>query len=348
LFTISLFFFLQVDYYANRVWNMDRTRLKLAIASLTAVIVIALAPAPLNAQENKPAEVPSPAPAPATEQTNSADQVLRSYLQIQEQLHSALLAIEDNRQQLESSAKQNNEVVNARLKLIEQTLTSQGERESKTARSSQRLVLIIAGIFGLVGIGAMVLTSWFQLRTMHKLSELGGSGGGFFRQLDAPITTVTAAPPAILEAIQRIEQRLLEYQNVRASLPEPQALANGSHSENGNGNSEERDKLTVLIGKGQTLMRLNRPGEALDVYDEALAIDPENAELYVKKGTALERMKKLDDAIACYDRAIAANQSLTLAYLCKGGVFNQMERFSEALECYEQALRSQHKTPAAA
>ncbi len=325
---------------------MDRTRLTLAITSLTAVILIVLASTPLKAQENKTADAPSPppTPAPTTEQTNNSEQVLRSYLQIQEQLHSAALAIDSNRQQLETAAKENNEVVNARLKLIEQALTSQGERESKAARSSQRLVLLIAGIFGLVGIGAMVLTSWFQLRTMNRVSELGGSSG-FFRQLDTPITTVTSAPPAILEAIQRIEQRLLEYQNMRMALPEPQMTGNGS---GGDGTGDDHDRLTVLIGKGQTLMRLNRPGEALDVFDEALVMDPENADVYVKKGTALERMKKFDEAVACYDRAIAANQSMTLAYLCKGGVYNQMERFSEALECYEQALRSQHKTPAAA
>jgi len=238
--------------------------------------------------------------------------------------------------------------VAARLKLIEQTLTAQGERETRTARSSQRLVLIIAAIFGIVGIGAMVLTSWFQLRTMNRLTELGGSSG-FFRQLDAPVATVTAIPPAILEAIQRLEQRLLDYQNALPALPEPQSNGNGSHRANvDSAHVEDRDRLTVLLGKGQTLMRLNRPADALEVFDEALAVDPDNADVYVKKGTALERMKKLDEAIACYDRAIAANASMTLAYLCKGGAFNQMERFSEALECYEQALRSQHKTPAAA
>lgn len=322
-------------------------RLSLAVATLTAVI-FALAPAPLVAQENAAPEGPSPAP--AAEAANPGEQVLRSYLQIQEQLHSAVLAIEQNRSQLEAATKQNNEIVAARLKLIEQALTSQGERETKSARSSQKLVLIIASVFGLVGIAAMVLTSWFQLRTMNRLSELGGSGAGYFRQLDTPVTTISAAPPALLEAIQRIEQRLLEYQNTRASLPEPQTNGNGNggHIENGNGDGDDHDKVSVLIGKGQTLMRLDRAAQALEVFDEALTIDPDNADIHVKRGTALERMKKLDEAIVSYDRAIAANHSMTLAYLCKGGVFNQMERFSEALECYEQALRSQDKTPAAA
>ncbi|HTD86475.1 MAG TPA: tetratricopeptide repeat protein [Candidatus Binatia bacterium] len=325
---------------------MDRTRVKLATVTLITIVLMAFAAWPTAAQDSA---APAASPPPQTPEQTSAtnDQVLRSYLQIQEQLHTAQLAIESNREQLEATAKQNNEIVAGRLKLIEQTLTAQGERETKTARSSQRLVLIIAGIFGIVGIGAMVLTSWFQLRTMNRLTELGGSSG-FFRQLDAPVTTtISAVPPAILEAIQRLEQRLLEYQNTRA-LPEPQPNGNGSHGASAHPDPEDRDRLTVLLGKGQTLMRLNRPGEALDVFDEALAIDPENADTYVKKGSALERMKKLEEAIACYDRAIAANASMTLAYLCKGGVFNQMERFAEALECYEQALRSQHKTPAAA
>ena len=324
---------------------MDRTRLSRAFTILTAVVLIALNSAPLFAQETTNAE--APAPPPSSEQTNAGDHVLRSYLQIQEQLHSALLAIEANRDQLETAAKQNNEIVAARLKLIEQALTSNGERETRTARSSQRFALIIAAIFGLVGIAAMVLTSWFQVRTMNRLSELSSSGG-MFRQLDPPLTTISTAPPAIMEAIHRIEQRLLEYQSARMALPEPQVNGNGRHSEGGSEAADDRDKLSVLLSKGQTLMRLNRPGEALDVFDEALVLDPENADIYVKKGTALERMKKLDEAIACYDRAIATNGGMTLAYLCKGGVFNQMERFSEALECYEQALRSQHKTPAAA
>lgn len=324
---------------------MDRTRLSRAFATLTAVALIALPSAPLIAQESTNTE--TPASPPDAEQTNAGDQVLRSYLQIQEQLHAALLAIEANREQLEAAARQNNEIVAARLKLVEQALTSQGERETRTARSSQRFALIIAAIFGCVGMGAMVLTSWFQVRTMNRLSELGNSGG-MFRHLDAPLTTINTAPPAILEAIHRIEQRLLEYQNARMALPEPQMNGNGAPSENEGEAADDRNKLSVLLSKGQTLMRLNRPGEALDVFEEALSLDPDNADTYVKKGTALERMKKLDEAIACYDRAIASNGSMTLAYLCKGGVFNQMERFSEALECYEQALRSQHKTPAAA
>ncbi|MGD0652613.1 MAG: tetratricopeptide repeat protein [Verrucomicrobiia bacterium] len=82
---------------------------------------------------------------------------------------------------------------------------------------------------------------------------------------------------------------------------------------------------------------------ALACFDEVIAIDPTNAEAFVKKGTVLEKLGKLDEAIDCYDRAIALDTSMTMAYLCKGGAFNRLERYGEALQCYEQALRAQQK-----
>jgi tetratricopeptide (TPR) repeat protein len=92
---------------------------------------------------------------------------------------------------------------------------------------------------------------------------------------------------------------------------------------------------------------LDKPQEALDCFDEVLALDPEHADALVKKGAALERLQRLDEAIECYDLAIARDNSLTMAYLYKGGVFNRMERYSEALACYELALKSQQKGHAA-
>ena len=121
------------------------------------------------------------------------------------------------------------------------------------------------------------------------------------------------------------------------------ALANGAPSV-----AEPLDRMAMILGKGQSLLSLDKPEEAIACFDEAIALDPRHSEALVKKGTALERLKRLEEAIDCYDRAIAANRSMTLAYLYKGGVCNQLERFSEALECYEQALRSQQQKNAVA
>ncbi len=299
----------------------------------------------------------------ATVESNVPSQeILRSYLQIQEQLHSAMLAIEQNRNQTDESARRNVETISARLKLIEQALTAQREREADAADKSQRFVLIIAGVFGGLGLLAMVATAWFQLRAMNRFSQMAAAGAnmlghhplsslGSGEVTSISAVPITAANANLLGAIERLEKRFLELQSAtRASLPTHTVThTNGDasvseFSEAVTGEGPER--VSLLVGKGQALLNMDQANEAVKCFDEALELDPDNAEALVKKGTAFERQKKLEEAIECYDRAIAANHGMTLAYLCKGGVYNQLERFSEALECYEQALRTQQKGPA--
>ncbi|PYK96478.1 MAG: hypothetical protein DME19_19595, partial [Verrucomicrobia bacterium] len=108
--------------------------------------------------------------------------------------------------------------------------------------------------------------------------------------------------------------------------------------------SSQAPHLALLLAKGQTLLSLDKPAEALACFDEIISLDPRNAEAFVKKGTALERLRRTEEALECYDRAIAVDRSLTTAYLYKGGVFNRLQRFEEALKCYEQALQTEQKT----
>ena len=60
------------------------------------------------AEKNTPAE---PKAKPGAEETIDAQQALRSYLQLQEQLHNALLTIEQSRQEADAAAKRNAEAI---------------------------------------------------------------------------------------------------------------------------------------------------------------------------------------------------------------------------------------------
>ena len=110
--------------------------------------------------------------------------------------------------------------------------------------------------------------------------------------------------------------------------------------------ADQAARVVLLLAKGQTLLNLDQPAEALACCDEVISLEPRNAEAYIKKGAALEKLRREDEAVECYDRAIAADSSLTTAYLHKGGVFNRLERYQEALACYEQALKTEHETQA--
>jgi tetratricopeptide (TPR) repeat protein len=297
--------------------------------------------------------------------TNKSDEVvtqeMRTYLQLQEQLHATQLAIESNRQASTTVTLRTAEALAERMQAIEQSLSVQRTRELEAMQSSNRTILIVAGCFAGLGFVAMLLMGYFQWRTVNRLAEISaaipspGLALGVGRALPALGPGDPPAPKAeLLDAVSRLEKRIVELEHV--STPAVQSgtpdgngeQSNGdahelhAHAENGN-TTTEANRLTLLLAKGQSLLNVDKPDEALACFDEVLTIDPHHADALVKKGTALERMRKLNEAIECYDRAIAEDRSMTIAYLYKGGLFNRMERFNEALQCYEQALRTQEK-----
>jgi len=105
-------------------------------------------------------------------------------------------------------------------------------------------------------------------------------------------------------------------------------------------------EFMLLLGKGQALLNLGKAQDALVCFEEAINLEPQNAEAFVKKGLALERLQRMEQAIESYDQALAVDGTSTLAYLYKGAVCNRLQRFQEALDCYERALKSEQMSAA--
>ncbi len=320
-----------------------------------------------------------------TEETN-AQETLRAYLQLQEQLRVTRLAIEHDRLEAEAASTRNAEALASRLQAIEQSLASQRAQELEVLQSSNRLMLVVAATLAGAGLLTILLMAYSHWRTLNRLAEIAGAlpagtairVGPALPALDSGERGLVAASPAeqsnlrLLDAVERLEKRLLELEHTAG----PQ-WSEASGREDGGGKMEDGSpvshipyaishipsgasvegtappeeaavvtdagRITSLLGKGESLLNLDKAEAALACFDEALTLAPNHTEALVKKGTVLERLRKLDEAIECYDRAIAADRSMTIAYLYKGGLFNRMARFSEALECYEQALRTQER-----
>ena len=315
------------------------------------------------------AEPASPAAVPGkAEDTNSQD-ILRGYLQLQEQIHATQLAIEHNRTQAEAAAEQNAKALGAQLSDIEQALASQRAQELETMQTSNKVMLFVAGVFAVFGFLAMLFMAYFQWRTINRLAEITAAlpmahtlgagtpvaalGAGDAQLLS--IGSLEQSSQRLLGALERLDKRIYELEHsARPPLPQGVSLNQEAQAPPSSPNGEttltasaaaagapDAARITVPLGKGQSLLNLDQAEAAVACFDQVLALDPNHPDALVKKGAALERLRKLDEAIACYDRAIAADGSLTVAYLHKGGLFNRMERFNEALECYEQALRTQ-------
>lgn len=320
-----------------------------ALAALCAVMM--LAPAVRVVAQPAAADTP----VLKTEADTNSAATLRSYVQLQEQLHAAQLAIERNRQEAALAAAKSVEAIAERMQTLEQTLSAQRARELETLEGANRLMLVIGGACAAVGFLAMLLTAYFQWRAVGRLTEFSMVSQASFaanRALPAPGEGSVVADQAstrLFGALDRLEKRILELEHT-ALAP----LENGAEhpttetaSTTVTTSAPRNDRVTVLSAKGQSLLNLEQIEEAIACFDEILAQDPNHAETLVKKGEALERLRRGDEAILCYDAAIAADAAMTIAYLHKGGLFNRMERYEEALKCYEQALRTQEKSQAA-
>lgn len=307
------------------------------------------------------------APTVVMVETNPTPDLVRAYLQLQEQLHEAQLAIERNRQEAQTAATRQTEAIAARLQALEEALVAQRTQEAETRareaetraqeldaiRSSNRLMITLGGTFAVAAFLAILLTAYFQWRVVSRLTEFSVlSQGSSLTAGRSPALAVGAGTPdmpvvagalteqtnnRLLGALERLEKRILELEHTaRPSLGNVDAAAESA-------GANSTDHVSLLLAKGESLLSLDKTEEALACYDEILASDPNHSEALVKKGDTLERLRKIGDAIDCYDRAIAAGGSLTVAYLHKGGLFNRLERYEEALQCYEQALRTQEK-----
>ncbi len=298
----------------------------------------------------------------------SQAELLRSYLQVREQLHNAQLAIVTNRLESEATARTQTAAFGEKLDSLKSTLavererqqaemqrqTAERERQEAELQRSNRTVLIVASVFGGVGVFAMLFSTLFQWRAVSRLTEIStqrpqlpgpaSSGALLADSVAASDQAVTLSNQRLLSTIERMERRIFELEHATTPIP-PEAPAQPvTETDNGTPHrqspaDEQAAHFNVLLGKGRALINTNRVQEAVDCYDEILKVNANHPEALVKKGSALERLKQDQEALRCYDRAIKADRHMTLAYLCKGGVYNRLARFDEAVACYEQALQ---------
>ncbi len=283
---------------------------------------------------------------------------LNAFLQIQEQLHATQLLIESNRAVATAQAQRDTADLNARLQLLEQTVAAQRASDNEATQKAQRLTLILAGAFVVVGLTAMFFMAYFQWRTVTRLVELSALRPSALALDDRnaspllPAGEVQAVPgraavqlanTRLFNVVERLEKRILELEHT-AHVPLTESISPGTDGPNGatpaSAGPGRDTQVARLLAEGQSLLNDNEPEKALACFDQALALDPKHAETLIKKADALEKLDRFEEAIACYDDAIAADNSMTIAYLHKGGLFNRMSRYEEALQCYEHALHT--------
>lgn len=308
----------------------------------------------------------SPPPAVVRSEDTNAQELLQTILQVQGQLQSNQLAIEQNNRELKEAADQNAAALSNGLKRIENDLSAQ--QDAFSARSSQELeaiqrsnrsLLLVAGTIASFATLVMLASGFFQWRTSRIWSHLStlssaprpiihGSIGG---AADVGTQRLVQSGPEdsnqrLFGAIEQLEKRIQRLEQdsnptLRIHAPEPRSGEEAAHAVQSAPTHEVQ--IATLLAEGQAHLKENSPEAALKCFDQALALNSNHAEALVRKGATLERLKKLSEAFECYDSAIASDAGMTAAYLHKGSLYNRLGRFKDALEYYEKALRVQDK-----
>ena len=136
---------------------------------LSRTVVVAEEAPPVTA----PAVTATPAAPVATADEAAAQQTLRAYLQMQDQLHATQRAIEESRKENEAASKRNAEAIGARLTVIEQSLAVQRQRALESTQNSNRILLLLVGTLAGIAVLAMICTAWFPVPEFFFASGRG-------------------------------------------------------------------------------------------------------------------------------------------------------------------------------
>jgi tetratricopeptide (TPR) repeat protein len=101
------------------------------------------------------------------------------------------------------------------------------------------------------------------------------------------------------------------------------------------------DLPTAHFSLAYALRELGKDKEAIEHYEQALALRPDYVEALNSLGLTLVHAGRIDEAIARYEQALKIKPDYVQAHNNLGNVLERTGRHAQAIEHYEQALRVQ-------
>ena len=92
----------------------------------------------------------------------------------------------------------------------------------------------------------------------------------------------------------------------------------------------------VLCNKGISLAVLERNDEALECYDKAIQMDPNDEFAFYNKGVLLTDMNRSEEALECYDKVLEIEPDDADALYNKGTILSELGKNEEAEKCFTQ------------
>jgi len=99
-----------------------------------------------------------------------------------------------------------------------------------------------------------------------------------------------------------------------------------------------RDAIQQALTKGRELRARSLLYDALQAFEEALALDKRSVFTWIEKGLTCHRLGLYDDALSAYDRARVIDPSNPVIWFNQGCALDKLGRFEDAVDAYRHAL----------
>ena len=99
----------------------------------------------------------------------------------------------------------------------------------------------------------------------------------------------------------------------------------------------QESKTYQLNIKGIGLIQTGQIDEAIQCFESAIAINPDEYQAWYNKGTTLELMERYEDAIKCFDQVNRIDPSYSRAWVLKGQSLAKIKKYEEAQKCLDTA-----------
>ena len=98
--------------------------------------------------------------------------------------------------------------------------------------------------------------------------------------------------------------------------------------------------IKKLFKKGVNLMADEKLDDAVEVFEQALRIEPDNVEILMKLGYAKFHLDNHNDALKVYDKVLEVDVTNPEAWNLKGLVHYEQKKYAQALDAVNKAIDS--------
>ncbi len=109
--------------------------------------------------------------------------------------------------------------------------------------------------------------------------------------------------------------------------------------------AEKENTAAVQREIGRALHRLEEPEQALAAFQQAVELDPQDADAQLVLGDCLRHMKRPRESLAAYDRAAEIAPTNVEAWLGKAQCCTELDDLSAAITAYDRAIELEPRRP---